>query len=434
MGGFAFDTGRDPSIPLPQTRYTLTPVGICFLAAHRPDLMPNITTDAINDKSKASPIAKALILTQALWFGLQIISRLAMRLPISALELNTLAHVLFTFCAFAAWWRKPLDIYEPILIPLADKPSAASLCAAMYLRSTIGFLMDGCLLEYSWPRPDSNIERNPDATVDNEGHHAITKEARSSDIPTITLKEGESKQGFRFRYTDGGDKCYEWVPNSCWSYSRTLEISKETQICYDLAQESILKHTPLQCDPFQTSTRDEDEETPFTHLAFPKWHNDYLTVTSSNWPQRIKIGAAISGTEKEKAFLGLVASGMLYGSIHLFAWDGPLHSETELILWRVASFTLAASGGLVVLCVAGYRLHKALEDSSFSCIYAPFGLALKCLCFLALMGSAMPMIFVGVLYLLSRVYLVIEGFINLPFVPDEVYHQPQWSKYFPHIG
>jgi len=59
MGGFAFDTGGDPSIPLPETRYTLTPAGICFLAEHRPDLIPNITADAINDKSKASPLAKA---------------------------------------------------------------------------------------------------------------------------------------------------------------------------------------------------------------------------------------------------------------------------------------------------------------------------------------------------------------------------------------
>jgi len=97
MGGFAFDTGGDSSIPLPNTRYTLTPVGICFLAKHRPDLMPNITTDAINDKSKASPFAKALVLAQALWFCLQTITRLAMRMPISALELNTLAHVFFAF-------------------------------------------------------------------------------------------------------------------------------------------------------------------------------------------------------------------------------------------------------------------------------------------------------------------------------------------------
>ena len=136
MGGFAFDTGGDPSIPLPETRYTLTPAWICFLAEHRPDLIPYITTDEINDKSKASPLAKALVLEQTLWFSLQITTRLAMGCP--SAPSNTLARVCFAVCTFAAWWSKPLDIYEPVLIPIAKNLSAASLCAAMYLRSTTG--------------------------------------------------------------------------------------------------------------------------------------------------------------------------------------------------------------------------------------------------------------------------------------------------------
>lgn len=77
---------------------------------------------------------------QALWFCLQVITRLATELPISALELNTLGDVFFAFCVFVLWWNKPLDVYEPFTIPLGNDPSVRSLCTALYLRSSIGFL------------------------------------------------------------------------------------------------------------------------------------------------------------------------------------------------------------------------------------------------------------------------------------------------------
>jgi len=436
MGGFSFDTGGDSSIPLPQTRYTLTSVGICFLAKHRPDLIPNITTDAINDKSKASPLAKLLVFTQALWFCLQILSRLAVGLPITALELNTFAHALFAFFAFAAWWHKPLDIHEAVLIPLVNNPSATSLCAAMYLRSTVGYLRSGRLLECSWPRPDLDAEPKPIDTVDND-HAAATTEAGAPDIPPITLKAGESKQGFGFRYTEGsagsdGNKIYEWQPraSSGWHFTDTLEISGETQRCYHLAQESVLKYTSLQADPYATFTVEEDEETLETDCASPGWRNDYLRTTCSNWPRRIKIGTVISGADEFAALLWHVACGTVYGGIHLLAWNGSLHTEAELLLWRVASLTLFASGGLVLLCVVGYRLHKALEDFI---IYAPLGAVLHCMVVvIAFLGTG-PAVYGGLLYLISRVYILIEGFISLPFVPDEAYLQPKWTEYFPHF-
>lgn len=448
MGGFAFDTGGDSSIPLPNARYTLTPAGICFLAKHRPDLMPNITTNTINDKSKASPFAKALVLAQASWFCLQIITRLAMRMPISALELNTLAHVFFAFCAVAAWWYKPLDILEPILIPLANNPSTASLCAAMYLRSTIGYQREcgrsKCLLEFSWPMQSPTVEPKEEKATGNEGDHAVEIEASAPNIPTISLNMGETKQGFQFRYVESsgsynGNKSYEWRQDAISSRYWTLEISGETQRCCRLAEEAILKHQPLRWDPFPThavepSYDPELGEIEGGNFANPDRRDDYLTVTSSNWPRVIKIGTVISGTDEYTALFGLVASGVLYGGIHLFAWDGPLHTDTELLLWRIAVVTLVSAGGFVLLCFGIFFLDEFFKRSSYSSnpLYLFFRAMFFCL---GLSIACSPATLLGgVMYVLSRVYLVVEGLISLPFVPEEVFLQPQWSKYFPHIA
>ncbi|KAK4108127.1 hypothetical protein N656DRAFT_784667 [Canariomyces notabilis] len=39
-----------------------------------------------------------------------------------------------------------------------------------------------------------------------------------------------------------------------------------------------------------------------------------------------------------------------------------------------------------------------------------------------------------VLYVLARVYLVVECFINLVHLPESAYKLPEWSQYVPHIG
>lgn len=47
----------------------------------------------IEDKSKANDLAKATVLLQAIWMLVQVIGRLAARLPVTPLEVNAVAHV-----------------------------------------------------------------------------------------------------------------------------------------------------------------------------------------------------------------------------------------------------------------------------------------------------------------------------------------------------
>lgn len=98
-GGFAFElestrqtthdllTGEKQRCP----RVTITARGMALLA--RCGYLPDVDEDQIEDKSKANDLAKATVVVQATWMLLQVISRLAFRLPVTLLEVNTVAHV-----------------------------------------------------------------------------------------------------------------------------------------------------------------------------------------------------------------------------------------------------------------------------------------------------------------------------------------------------
>lgn len=138
MGGFAFDISSktlDLKLPDGKQRVTLTPDGILFLAQYKPDLLPSIQEEDIQDKSKADIFAKLLFYVQTFWFCLQVITRLSQHLPISLLEIATFAYVITAFFVYFMWWNKPSDILEPTPIPIPDKESAKKICAVMCMRS-----------------------------------------------------------------------------------------------------------------------------------------------------------------------------------------------------------------------------------------------------------------------------------------------------------
>jgi hypothetical protein len=101
-GGFAIDidesyiegTESSQTAFLPSDcprRLTLTARGIALLAAC--GRLPDIPQADILDKSKADGLAKAVVVIQACWMLLQVLGRVIARLPVTLLEVNTVAHV-----------------------------------------------------------------------------------------------------------------------------------------------------------------------------------------------------------------------------------------------------------------------------------------------------------------------------------------------------
>ncbi|CAN9321326.1 unnamed protein product [Alternaria alternata] len=123
MGGFVIDT-RDLGcdyLPYGRERMTLTLKGLEFIANHNPDLLPDLPSSAINDKSKANVFVKTITGIQALWFGIQCITRSTQGLSISLLEMNTAIHAVCALALyFFSWWDKPLDVEEPTIYTHKD--------------------------------------------------------------------------------------------------------------------------------------------------------------------------------------------------------------------------------------------------------------------------------------------------------------------------
>jgi hypothetical protein len=68
------------------------------------------TQEYIEDKSKADTFKRVVTTTQAAWALAQVFGRWAKHLPISNLELGTVAYVLCALATYIAWWHKPYDV------------------------------------------------------------------------------------------------------------------------------------------------------------------------------------------------------------------------------------------------------------------------------------------------------------------------------------
>lgn len=115
--------------------------------------------------------------------------------------------------------------------------------------------------------------------------------------------------------------------------------------------------------------------------------------------------------------LGGVAAGILFGCLHCIAWDFYFPSDTERMLWRLSSimmivFVPAYISLVVFISMTDGSVGRACgSDCMFGWVLA-----------------------LGVLvYVPTRVFLVVEPFTALRSVPGDVYQTVEWTGFIPHI-
>ena len=74
------------------------------------------TEEEIKDKGKSDWLAKSLVLVQTSWFIMQCIARAIERLPVTHLEIVTLAYAAMNFVIYIFWWNKPLNVDRPVRV------------------------------------------------------------------------------------------------------------------------------------------------------------------------------------------------------------------------------------------------------------------------------------------------------------------------------
>ena len=442
MGGFAFDTEKaEPSfLPGSRTRFCLTPEGLIDIARKEPTLLPEISKTEIQDKSKASGLAKCLVCLQAVWYCVQCVDRLVQGHSIGLLELNVFGHALCALLIYSLWWHKPLDVSEPSLLEQSER--SWELCAFLSMvgssGTSIGF--DGparfqqplvfadspwadllwLLAEYPlyFIRGKSllNERSRTNLVVDLEGDTVSRHCTGTADTPLehfVTVDSSQSEQSGSLRRLWEGETIFgfrcERVREPQW-WGRPQDNAREdSDLCCTLdtsdlrrlalCSRAIQRYQPTESDFIGHTVSDRMPNWPL----IPSRALD-INTSGSSWP----------------LLYGFTIAGCLYGGLHLLAWDAPFVSRAEQVVWRISGTLIASSGPASILTrpldrvppwIASHALARRI-DRTLAYVLASFFI---------------------VAYVLARIYLVLECFLQLARLPQSTYLQPSWSQYFPHI-
>jgi len=113
MGGFALCSKETEGIAK-----SVTSSGAEKLA--QLGLLPDVSSKTIRQRSKSGQLAKGIVCLQVFWFFMQVIARKVFGLPITLLELNTIAHVICAIALYGIWWYKPQDASEQVIIDITE--------------------------------------------------------------------------------------------------------------------------------------------------------------------------------------------------------------------------------------------------------------------------------------------------------------------------
>jgi hypothetical protein len=105
----------------------------------------------------------------------------------------------------------------------------------------------------------------------------------------------------------------------------------------------------------------------------------------------------------------------IFGGIHCVAWSFQFPSHPEQLLWRIASLSITCSPMVLVFAGLVVDLDTLLPDW-LQFVPVPIGLVVS-----------------PVLYVLSRVALLVIAFMSLRSLPPGAYETVHWTTFIPHV-
>jgi hypothetical protein len=128
---------------------------------------------------------------------------------------------------------------------------------------------------------------------------------------------------------------------------------------------------------------------------------------------RIPNDALDDGFELIVLHVGVSIGGIIFGAIHIAAWNLSFPTLIEQTLWRTASIMTTTLPGVMYLCLLLQQFFLP-----------PFSLPLNLI--------KIWNIFFGALYVIARAFLLVEIFRTLFYLLEDAY-VTTWAASVPHV-
>ena len=251
-----------------------------------------------------------------------------------------------------------------------------------------------------------------DALLPSEGWVRELKLVKESDIEDVAKSNSIEKLLASFQglwiLTQAISRIYQHKALSL------LEVTTNAYICCAVGIYAFWWKKPQNCSvPIMITCSDE---------AIDELSSSAYEEEKDAWFEFIWAGRAyafdqmdfnIYSTSTRNCIIGLVAfSLMIFGSVHLASWNSRLPSTIELWMWRGSSLYCVIYTGLL----AFWTVWDSNPD---------FRVSIEVLGFLAKHGAFV--------YVVVRIYMIVEVFISLRALPASAFQSVQWSSFLPHI-
>lgn len=254
---------------------------------------PTVTKRELDDRSKGDTISKAIVVLQTTWFVLQCIARAERRLPLSELEVLTLAFAVVNATIYAAWWNKPQGVDMPICVP--------------------------------WKSANGDVQNTSTSSM-GKGQHGLVNLSHLGPVNPPHLIASDKQHPNKQSRKKHRGWLRRMVHKDREEYMSPVFLL--IRLPYRVVCSLLRPLAKLYMGHDEVITKDNQED-----LRVPMFYAPMITS-----------GALFKGSTRALCIIGTI-----FGAIHLLAWASKFPSLPYLVLWRVSAILLTITPGLLVL-------------------------------------------------------------------------------------
>lgn len=390
MGGFAMTTtytdrhGHEKTI-----RRLVASEGITILA--KTGYLPSIQATDVEERSKADLFAKMLVLIQILWFALQVVARLIQGITVTPLETHTAIQVGCTILLYAIWFNKPYNLTQSIELAGTDIEYIGALfnfyCIshALYLKHCEHYRVQR--MEY-WKERVILVSRGEN------GYAPPPCVPKLKSLPVL-LEEYNADDIEHLKFDESSDE--------------------DVYILHGIAPNARHGLRILECRGCDIFRSVHENSQPLDVLRESAGNFNFRSIWGS-WSTDV-------GHEPSIDKVLHVLFNVMYGGLHLAAWNYEFPTPIERWLWRTSALCLVTSpilGALWVLWWMGVRSNRKIlfvfRDGDFDIFAAPLFFT------------------VIIVYTVARAYFLVISLAGLRLLPKDAYDSISWTSVFPHFS